>query len=163
MVVHEGVSWVGSWAPAVIHKINYDNTMKSKQLDLGPERKSPNKRRERNHVVHLRDPDLHAKIKKKEPVNLTPVWNPFDPLPEDNKKGRLRTLMGKIINVRQWMPAIKRLAQQQLPLIELREQLAKEQADVCRLLRDLESCTLPTAADTAIQNYLDRNKKRIDK
>ncbi len=81
MVVHAGVSWVGRWVPAVIHKINYDNTMKSKQLDLSPERKSPNKRRERNHVVHLRDPDLHAKIKKKEPVNLTPVWNPFDPLP----------------------------------------------------------------------------------
>tara|TARA_Y100000114_G_scaffold24762_2_gene20447 strand:+ start:637 stop:1032 length:396 start_codon:yes stop_codon:yes gene_type:complete len=131
--------------------------MKSKQLDLSPKRKPPaNKRRERNHVVHLRDPDLKR-------VNLTPVWNPFDPLPEANKKGRLRTLMGKIIDVRQWMPAIKRLAQQQLPLIELREQLAKEKADVCRLLRDLESCTLPTAADTAIKNYLDRNKKRLDK
>ena len=148
--------------------------MKSKQLDLSPKRKPPaNKRREKNHVVHLRDPDLHTKIRKQQPVtlrrcNLTkvpwpPVWNPFDPLPEANKKGRLRTLMGKIIDVRQWMPAIKRLAQQQLPLIELREQLAKEKADVCRLLRDLESCTLPTAADTAIKNYLDRNKKRLDK
>ena len=104
---------------------NKQHTMKSKQLDLGPKRKSPNKRRERNHVVHLRDPDLHAKIKKKEPVNLTPVWNPFDPLPEDKKKTTIKRRMGKIIDVRQWMPAIKRLVKQQLPLIELREELRR--------------------------------------
>ena len=118
---------------------NKRHTMKSKQLDLGPKRKSPaNKRRERNHVVHLRDPDLHAKIEKKEPVSLTPVWNPFDPLPEDKKKTTIKHRMGKIIDVRQWMPAIKRLAKQQLPLIELREELRREREANEKLTAELK-------------------------
>ena len=61
--------------------------------------------------------------------------------------------MSDPIDVRKWMPSIKRIAHQQLPLAELREELCREREATAELLGEIKDISTSLTINAGFLSY----------